>query len=126
MHYHQIVSATSTRDIQRDASPVCADVTGRGRSFRVVLRDAARKRYVQVSVWQLVGGGTRTRRSAGRSPLRKGTAPRAHTVTPPTNGGIDMRMSTCIAVSAAAGALLTGALAGTASATGKTEPTSRW
>ncbi len=57
---YQLVYATRTRDIERDLSPVYGDVTGRGRSFRVVLRDGARKRYVHVSVAQSVGRRTRT------------------------------------------------------------------
>ena len=57
---YQLVYATRTRDIERDPSPVYGEVTGRGRSFRVVLRDAARKRYVHVSVLQFVGQRTRT------------------------------------------------------------------
>jgi hypothetical protein len=57
---YQLVYATRTRDNERDPSPVYGEVTGRGRSFRVVLRDAARKRYVHVSVLQFAGRRART------------------------------------------------------------------
>jgi hypothetical protein len=62
---YQFVYATSTRQPERDRSPVIEDVPGRGRTFRAVLPDAARKRYVQVSVWQLVGSRSRSKTIRG-------------------------------------------------------------
>ena len=57
---YQLVYASSTREIQRDPAPVLEYAAGRGRSFRVLLRDAARKRFVHVVAAQEVGRRTRT------------------------------------------------------------------
>ena len=58
---YQFAYATRTRDAEQDRNPVIAFAAGGGRSFRVVLRDAARKRFVHIAAIQPVGGGTRTK-----------------------------------------------------------------
>jgi hypothetical protein len=55
------VYATSTRKPESDREPVFGSVPRGGRSFRVVLRDAARKRFVRVSAVQPYGERIRTR-----------------------------------------------------------------
>jgi hypothetical protein len=58
---YQFVYATTTRDPEKDSRPVVGSASNRGRSHRVVLRDAARKRFVHVAVVQPYGERIRTR-----------------------------------------------------------------
>ncbi len=62
---YQLVYATTTRDIERDPSRVVTYAAGRGRTFRVVLRDAGRKRFVHISAVEQVGGGSRSKTIRG-------------------------------------------------------------
>jgi hypothetical protein len=58
---YQFVYATTTRDPEKDSRPVVGSASNRGRSHRVVLHDAARKRFVHVAVVQPYGERIRTR-----------------------------------------------------------------
>jgi hypothetical protein len=62
---YQYVYATRTARVERDPTARFGVPGPRGRSFRVVLRDAAGKRYVHVTVTRIASRGTRTERIRG-------------------------------------------------------------